>query len=135
MVEFQEVDFSKEGDLSYKLIVLRQIERIARLACGELTKSYWVETPVKVGTSIMMKKQRHEDKRLAFCEATELLTYLIEPYSDTAFKTEIKKIDVEEKEIDKKLLIKKKAFAEIMRLIQRTGFFEGSILMEGVDTK
>lgn len=143
---------SSQSELSIKEIILRHIRKMSDLSCQELTKSYWEERPIKIGSGVSIIKKYHPDLREAFNNATDFLFTLINPYiqkdKKKIFEKAYEKIKKEtdkkfavhekiiKKEIDKKIKsttqddwifdkldFKKQLFSEIMLFLNRIKFF------------
>ena len=135
----------KQGEENIKGIILSHIRKISELSCQEMTPSYYTRKPVKTGDGVIMVEIYHADLRLAYCNAVDFLQDILMPNADSDFKTWIKTALVneeiefkqyKEKEysqdawIWRKLEYRRKIFAELMMMIQRSDFFSEEVYVE-----
>lgn len=119
---------------SLKEIILLHIKKISGICCGEFSKGYWEERPIKVGGGIAIMRRYRPDQRAAFSNAVDFLLWLVYPLSDDTFKNKYKPEDnKEEKTEDNKeekvnwekiLKERKEIFREINLMFERTNFFD-----------
>jgi hypothetical protein len=148
-VKIGEDDFQwksgKGSEENIKGIILAHIRKISELSCQEMTPSYFTRKPVKVGEGVLITEIYHPDLRLAYCNAVDFLQDMLMPNADKEFREWMKAlIIVEDKEfklymekglsqdtwIWKKLEFRRKIFAELMLMIQRSDFFGEEVYVE-----
>lgn len=120
----QEEDDFTQGIPSLKEIALLHIRRISSICCGELTKGYWQDRPVKVGGGIAIMKTYHPDQRAAFCNAVDFLLWIVLPNADTTFKEKYKDITDDTDDWEKKLKKRQEIFKEINLMFDRINYFD-----------
>lgn len=127
------VSFGDSGEYgektpSLKEIALIHIRKISGITCQELTKGYWQEKPLKVGTGIAITRVYHEDTRMAYINAIDFLIDIVYAYSDDTFRSYINEIDNEEKitelSVDEKLKKRRVMFREMNKMFERMNFFD-----------
>ena len=128
-IEFKDEDSEEvQKESSIKEIILRQIKKIGDICSKELTGGYWTEKPFKVGDNIIFVKEYHEDLRKAYCNSIEFITDLVYSYSDKTLKEFIESDDKKDtKEIEQKVIEKKKLFREINNFFNREDFFSSDM--------
>lgn len=125
-------DVTEEGSFgdnipSLKEIALIHIRKISGICCGEFSKGYWEERPIKVGGGIAVMRRYVPDQRAVFCNSVDFLLWLVFPMSDKDFKDKYK--DFKDKTEDKidwevRLETRKEIFKQINIMFSRYNFFD-----------
>ena len=140
-IEISDESETIQGEaLSIKEIILRQIRKIGDLSCSEFTGGYWEKKPVKTGSGIIFSKVYHPDVREAYCNAVDFLIDIVFPMGDKDLKKYLKdfegfeekitketEIKEKEKDVDKKLELKRQTFRQINIMFEGNNFFKGAL--------
>ena len=108
-------NYKQEGTVSYKAIILNQIQRITQLASKDLRGGYYKEIPVKLKDNIIgFKKVYVEDSKAAYINAINALHDLLIYNFDDPMKKESEKLSKKDD-----IVSKRKLFQELTKFIKR----------------
>lgn len=133
-----------KNSISFREIVLRQLQKIVSLSNQEFIKGRWEVLPVKVGGMIIEQRKYIEDSREAYSNAVDALFDICLPYfddfmkavwteHDESFKSleeEAQKDNDQENFREEKRLLKRWLFQQLNIFMKKSDYFAESSIEE-----